>query len=349
MPKHYFLGGNTPYGFYSYYDYLLNQKDAKTIYCIKGGPGTGKSSFMKKVAKHMEDNGFTVDYAHCSSDPKSLDGLIINEKNIAFVDGTSPHIVDPKTPGAVDCILNMGAFWDEDGIHSHKHEIISLNTEISYLFSHAYKYLASAKCIWDDTNIMYSKIILDNAHERFLEKIINKEFKNMHVLDKKGKTRKLFATAFTPEGVISTIDTLVENCKVYTLKGYTGNVLTSIANIASSRGLFTECYFNPMEPLLVLEHLVMPELKLAFVTSNKLHELDSGEVIDFNEYYQKDIFDKYSTDIIYNDHLTGELISKTSATISKAKKLHDELEKCYIPYMDFVKIDEMFKNIISTL
>lgn len=349
MSKHYFLGGNTPYGFFSYYDYLIEQKNASKIYCIKGGPGTGKSSFMKKIGKYMEDNGFTVDFAHCSSDPKSLDGIIINEKNIAFVDGTSPHIVDPKTPGAVDCILNMGTFWDEDGICSHKDEIIRLNKEISGIFAHAYKYLASAKCIWDDTNTMYSKIILDNAHEKFLEKVINKEFKNMPVSDKTGKIRKLFATAFTPEGVISTIDTLVENRKIYNLKGYNANALTSIANIASARGMYSECYYNPMEPSSLIEHLVIPQLNLAFVTSNNLHEFDSGEVIDFNEYYQKDIFDKYSADIIYNEHLTGELISKTSSTISKAKKLHDELEECYIPYMDFKKVDKEYEKLIKTL
>ena len=41
--REYFLGGNTAKGFFSYYDYLMRQEDAATIYCIKGGPGTGKS------------------------------------------------------------------------------------------------------------------------------------------------------------------------------------------------------------------------------------------------------------------------------------------------------------------
>ncbi len=349
MPKHYFLGGNTPYGFFSYYDYLIEQKTAEKIYCIKGGPGTGKSSLMKKVGKLMEEKGLTVEFAHCSSDPNSLDGLIIKEKNIAFVDGTSPHIVDPKTPGAVDFILNMGTFWDEDGIRTHKNEIISLNKEISALFSHAYKYLASAKCIWDDSNIIYSKIIPDNAHEKFADTILNNEFKNLPVSTKKGEVRKLFATAFTPEGIISTIDTLVENCKTYILKGFAGNVLNTISNMASSRGLYTENYYNPMEPSSLIEHLVIPQVGIAFVSSNTLHEFDKGEIIDFNEYYQKDMLDKYSSDILYNDHLIGEIISKTSSTIAKAKKIHDELEKCYIPYMDFKNIDKEYEKLINTL
>ncbi len=347
MPRHYFLGGNTPYGFYSYYNYLIDQKDANKIYCIKGGPGTGKSSLMKKIAKHMEGAGFTVDYAHCSSDPKSLDGIVINEKSIAFVDGTSPHIVDPKTPGAVDLILNMGGFWDEDGIHSHKDDIIPLGTEISYLFSHAYNYLASAKCIWDDTNKMYLKAISNTAHKRFADKIT--ELKTLPLADNMGKKRKLFSTAFTPEGVISTIDTLTEGYRVYTLKGYTGDVLSVISDIASSKGLYTECYYNPMEPSKHIEHLVIPKMHIAFVTSDNLHKSDTGDIIDFSEYYDKTIYDKYSPDITYNEHLINELIKKTSDTIFKAKKLHDELEKCYIPYMDFGKIDKLYENIIEAL
>ena len=44
-----FPGGNTSQGFYSYYRYILPE-DAKRIFIIKGGPGTGKSVFMREVA-----------------------------------------------------------------------------------------------------------------------------------------------------------------------------------------------------------------------------------------------------------------------------------------------------------
>ncbi len=33
--KHVFPGGNTPKGFFSYYDYILSQEDATRIICIK--------------------------------------------------------------------------------------------------------------------------------------------------------------------------------------------------------------------------------------------------------------------------------------------------------------------------
>ena len=49
IERHYFPGNNTPEGFFSYYGYILGQREAEKIICIKGGPGTGKSTFLTKV------------------------------------------------------------------------------------------------------------------------------------------------------------------------------------------------------------------------------------------------------------------------------------------------------------
>ena len=45
-----FLGANTRYGFKSLYETLLTDYDNYnlTVYILKGGPGTGKSTFVKK-------------------------------------------------------------------------------------------------------------------------------------------------------------------------------------------------------------------------------------------------------------------------------------------------------------
>ena len=69
--RHLFPGNNTTEGFFSFYEYILPQKNAKRIFCMKGGPGTGKSSFMKKLGNHFADLGYTIEFHHCSSDPAS--------------------------------------------------------------------------------------------------------------------------------------------------------------------------------------------------------------------------------------------------------------------------------------
>jgi len=97
--KHVFAGNNSDNGFFSYFDQIMKPDKARRIYILKGGPGVGKSTFMKKFALVMLDKGYFVEYIHCSSDNESLDGIVIPELSIAFVDGTAPHTIDPIIPG----------------------------------------------------------------------------------------------------------------------------------------------------------------------------------------------------------------------------------------------------------
>ena len=78
----FYLGANSPTGFYSLYE---------TIYILKGGPGCGKSSLMRRVAQAMEEKGASVEYIACSGDPDSLDAVVFPALNTAIVDGTAPH------------------------------------------------------------------------------------------------------------------------------------------------------------------------------------------------------------------------------------------------------------------
>ncbi len=89
--RHMFPGGNTPQGFFSYYQYILGQEEATRIFVIKGGPGVGKSTFMKKIGFAMLENGYDVEFMHCSSDNNSLDGVVIPSVGVALLDGTAPH------------------------------------------------------------------------------------------------------------------------------------------------------------------------------------------------------------------------------------------------------------------
>ena len=67
--REFFPGGNTPYGFHSYYNYISPQKEAEKIFCIKGGPGVGKSTLMKEICQHFIERNESVDLFRCSADP----------------------------------------------------------------------------------------------------------------------------------------------------------------------------------------------------------------------------------------------------------------------------------------
>lgn len=62
---------------------------------------------MKKIGDYFLSQGENIDHIYCSSDSNSLDGIIINNRKTAVVDGTSPHVIEPKAPGAVEEYINL--------------------------------------------------------------------------------------------------------------------------------------------------------------------------------------------------------------------------------------------------
>ncbi len=53
----FFLGANTPSGFVSRFDQLADAGDGWRLFVIKGGPGTGKSSLIRRAAAELERSG----------------------------------------------------------------------------------------------------------------------------------------------------------------------------------------------------------------------------------------------------------------------------------------------------
>lgn len=90
-PLEFFLGANTPQGFVSRFDQLADPLDGWREFVIKGGPGTGKSSMMKRIAAEAGARCEHVELIHCSSDVDSLDGVILHDIKTSIADGTAPH------------------------------------------------------------------------------------------------------------------------------------------------------------------------------------------------------------------------------------------------------------------
>lgn len=350
--KHYFPGGNTSKGFYSFYRYILGQEEARRIICIKGGPGTGKSSLMKKIAKLFYEKGYEVEYHHCSSDNNSLDGVVIKGLNVALLDGTAPHVVDPINPGAVDEVLNMGLCWNEEGFKNYRQLIMDTNKKVGKTFRRAYRFFGAAKDIYEDWYTFNTEALNINKLNLLKEELKNEILTNP--VSKLGFDRHLFATAFTPNGVVTFIENLIEGYKnVYVLKGDPGTGKTSVLQYlyeeANKRGYNVEVFHTPLTPDRI-EHVLIPELGVAIVTSNEINNLDlKGKVYNMNNLLNQNFIDKNKEEIEEVRKTFFMLLNKGLACINSAKALHDELETGYIPNMNFDKVNEVSEDIIKKL
>lgn len=351
--KHFFPGNNTSKGFYSFYRYILTQDTARRIISIKGGPGTGKSSLMKKIGQYFNEKGYDIEYHHCSSDNNSLDGVVIKKLNVALLDGTSPHVVDPINPGAVDEILNMGDCWNEDGFKTSRNNIIYANKQISKTFKSAYRYIGASKNIYDNWSFYNSDALNFSKLNALKEDLKTEIFKDMPI-SSLGNERHLFATGFTPNGIITYIDSIIADCKKnYILNGDPGTgktkVLTYLYEEAVRRGLNVEVYHHPLIPEKI-EHIVIPDLNISILSSNEINKKKfKGTQIYMKDLLNKKVIDKNINEIEKDKENFYSLLNQGLSIISKAKSLHDKLEEYYKPNMDFNKVENKFNYIICKI
>ncbi len=133
----YFLGGNTAHGFVSFYDgFCCGERDF--LWILKGGPGCGKSSFMRTIADAAVRAGLSVEYVLCSADPSSLDGVYIPAWHTGYVDGTAPHIIEPSVPGAAGLYVDLGQFYDRAALLPKRAAIEQLQARSRACYREAY-------------------------------------------------------------------------------------------------------------------------------------------------------------------------------------------------------------------
>ncbi len=143
----YFASANTSRGFVSYFERCFAHGRISRLYMIKGGPGTGKSRFIGDVASEAAKRGFHAELYACSSDPCSLDGVILTHPRagcIALADATPPHDMEPTLPGVRDVIVNLGDFWDREKLAKSAARIRTLSGYKQACFERSYAYLQAA-------------------------------------------------------------------------------------------------------------------------------------------------------------------------------------------------------------
>jgi len=345
--RHMYPGGNTPRGFHSFYSHILDPSEARRIFVIKGGPGTGKSTFMRRIGLDLAEAGFDLEFMHCSSDNNSLDGIAIPALKVAILDGTTPHTVDPVHPGAVDEIINLGQFWREEGFSGYREDILSITRKIKERFATAYRYLRAASALKEDTECIYASALNKGAFTLFMHDLAGNIFRDCPATKDYGRQRCLFASAITPRGFSDFLDSICTTGKIIRLSAPVGSstraLLEHITFLALSRGLFVETYFCPMNPD-ATEHLVIPELDLSLVTANEYHDLSDLNLC--TTYHMKDFYDKAILEANYkqlgfNGLYMESLMQRAIETIAEAKACHDDLEKFYVQNMDFEGINNL--------
>jgi len=352
-----FPGGNTCNGFHSFYQYVV-PSDATRLFILKGGPGVGKSTFMKRLAEEFGAAGYNRELHWCSSDNDSLDALVLPDYQIAVMDGTAPHIVDPRYPGAVDEIVNLGEFWEESQLTKNKDRIIELTELIAMYFRIAYLRLKEAHAIWNElSEYLHGSVPPIRLHS--LQRTLKQEVLSTGIKsdNHKNRERHLFASAITPGGVVNHVSSLFEgDYRVLALAGYPGTsldkVLSSMLEWSREEMFPVEVYHNCLIPSLV-EMLIFRPAKIVILDASGmvanyepiLGRVTTGRLFDLKHSVDRGRLLRFGGEIEDAQERFNAAISGAVGFINLAKQVHDELERFYIPAMDFDLVNNKYTEI----
>lgn len=349
---YYFLGANSSKGFYSLYDDFVSSAKGDFLWAIKGGPGCGKSSFMKKIADTAENAGLQVEYILCSGDPKSLDGIYIPARKTAYVDATSPHVIEPDFPAASSMYLDLGVFYDLKGIKGRLPELMANSKQYKAMYSRAYGIIAAAQAtapgkipglIGEDD----IEAVLRRAGSVILRELGKRQFGT-------GTEKKRFISAFTCDGDIFCEDTVAKLCsRVYTLDNEYGLAyvyLNEIRKAVSERGIPSVICPSPINPDKP-EAVLIPELSLGFLA------IDSRRGFSGKAYRHVRLDALIDSQRLKNNRVEirraarryKELMQDAGNILANAKLMHDELEKVYNPHVNFDGVYELCGEHIAGL
>ena len=337
----FFLGANSAKGFASLYDSFPDPAAGDFLWVIKGGPGCGKSTFMKRIGAAAEATGLSVEYILCSGDPDSLDGVYLPERRVAYVDGTAPHVIEAGCPGAAALYLDLGRFLDAAALKPHYAELRELNVRYKAHYAEAYSLLAAGAALLPKNLPGLWGAAETEKLEKKLTALAARELPKQN---KAGSLKKRFLSARSCMGRLRLDDTVAALCpQIFVLDNALGLAhpfLSRLAETALARGYDAILCPDPLEPEKA-EAVLLPEAGLGFLAADSALPF-RGEIY---RHLRLDATVPLSGEtkalLRQRRRESALLLSAAEASLARAKALHDELEAVYRPHVNFVGLDTL--------
>ncbi len=345
----YFLGANSPTGFRSYFESACPVTDDWNIFIIKGGPGSGKSTLMRRVCQEAASRSLKSQQIFCSSDPDSLDGVIIPALKSAIFDGTAPHVMEPAYPGACDHIVNIGQAWSKVRLQAQRSEIIALSAACSGHHAQAMRFLRCADSFRLSITEPSEKAIDRQRLSATAARLASKYCGRSHSI--KGIAAVRLLSAVTPKGIFTFSETAESLCsRIVPVMDRFGApstwLMAQLRDILLDAGhnlIDCRCSQHPERT----EHLLLPECDVAFTVISDEHCAIAAteRAVHTERFMPADFIKENKQRFSFSRKSIASFTDLAAEEMRRAKSVHDRLEECYISAMDFDAVNQIAENV----
>lgn len=346
---HFFMSASTPSGFVSHFSDLTNYRHP---HLIKGPSGSGKSTLIKRAVSTLSSDG-VCELIHCSADKDSLDAAILEKNGVTFIDATPPHTLEPALPRVKDKVISLYDFFDGKKLVQSKTEILKAADEEELLRQKYTAFIKAAGMLLSSNERIYSRFINREKLSNFLSRLCSREIKKR---GGNGELKIRYLSTISENGVFMFTDTARKMCsRIYAIDdtngAVSGIILEGLCEYALSAGYTVYCCLCPLSDSGRIDHVLIPELSLGFMTSNKFHPINDKDIkkIHTSRFYDREKLYDYTTRTSFQLKAARELLKEAAGLNAKRHKAHQQLESYYTDACDFGARDKYFENIIADL
>ncbi len=349
-PLKFFLGANTPQGFFSFFRELTEKyKEDYTLYPIKGGPGTGKSTLMKKATLNAIKSEPFGELIYCSSDPDSLDAVLLPKRKIIIVDATPPHTIEPAYPGAFERPVCLYSAFDYDALAQKREILYPLVAQNQSCHTACARLMAAAQGLFYDN---YLTFLAASDVEKMVKTAKNLAIKELRrkKAEGPGEEHCRFLNAVTPKGFYGFYENLKACPRIVAIDDPFGAASSIMMQVLRKellkRGFSIYSCFSPFDPENKIDHILVPEIGLAFVTQNRLLAVPKEKIsktLHYTRFLISDTPKRKKQRIRFNQRVAFELINEAIRVSKRGKELHDDIEAVYHDAVNFKIVEQITK------
>lgn len=330
MFKNYFAAANTSLGFMNFFDKVFDRSILQYVYVIQGAPGTGKSTMMKRFREHFTSLGCECDTVLCSSDPSSVDGVIVRDIGIAVIDGTSPHRAYTERPGYGDANVDLFPAFNVAGLRERAEELESLREKKIRLYTRAYACFSMAGKAEKMLFSLLDSALDDGKAAKYAQKLQG--------LANKGGARVKITSALSAQGEI---ELLPDNGSALKLKGKKGTGAHFVGRLREyiDRG-GCENEYSP--------NMLSPSKADRFSVGNTFITSSKEEGSDVMRFYDKEYIRSVRGRLSLIEKTRDEMKKAGLECLKESAEAHLYMEKIYKENTDFSIIDEITEGLIKS-
>ena len=171
---------------------------------------------MRRAAAALEERGLETVYIHCSGDPDSLDGVIAPAIRTAIVDGTAPHVLEPRYALAHERYVDLSQCCDSAAAKEVANGLTALTDAYRASYREAYHVLRALGGVDAERRALVRAHFDEEKLLRRAAGIAARELKGRG--ETRGRAADVFLGGLTCQGKVCRFDSVDALCpRVYEL------------------------------------------------------------------------------------------------------------------------------------